>query len=98
MVMTMLEAHVESDKWAALEVTYRTALEKQDPGLVQTYLVHSRTDPSMWRMVGVWRSREAFEQMRNSGEVPRGVRILRAAGAEPVLSLFDVAAGTALQL
>jgi hypothetical protein len=92
MVMTMLEAHVEKDKWAVLEATYGAAVESLDPRLVRSYLVQSIADPTLWRMMGVWTSRETFEQMRASGETPRGILIFRAAGAEPELSLYSVVA------
>lgn len=91
MVMTMLEAHVEPGKWATLEAKYREVVEKLDPRISQTYLVQSVQDPNLWRMMGVWASRESFEQMR-AAEVPPGIPIYRAAGAEPTLALFDVVA------
>ncbi len=40
----------------------------------------------------VWQSRQALDEMRQSNETPRGVLIFRAVQAEPVLSVFDVAA------
>ncbi len=94
MVMTMLEAHVEPDKWATFEAKYREVVEKLDPRISRTYLIRSVADPTLWRMMGVWASRESFEQMRAS-EVPPGILIYRAAGAEPALALFEVVAEAA---
>ena len=92
MVMTILEAHVAPEKWAALEEAYNSGIENLDAGLVQTFLIHSIADPALWRIVTIWHSREALDKMRQSKETPRGVLMFRAAGAEPTLSVFDVAA------
>jgi heme-degrading monooxygenase HmoA len=93
MVMTILEAHVSADQWGILEKAY--AQETQGaltPGIVQTYLAHSINDPGLWRILTVWRSREVLDEMRKQG-TPRGVVMFREAGAEPVLSIFEVAGG-----
>jgi quinol monooxygenase YgiN len=97
MVMTMLEARVEPDKWAALEAAFRTGTERPEPGIVQAYLAHNSVDSGLWRLMAFWSSREALDRMRSSGETPRGVRMFRAAGVEPVLSIFDVAGEMSLQ-
>ncbi len=92
MVMTILEAHVASDKWQALEQEFQQATKNLDPGITQTFLLHDSKDQTLWRIATVWHSREALDAMRKSGETPRGVLMFRAAGAEPVLSIFDVTA------
>ena len=88
--MTILEARVTSDKWAALEQAFRAGTEQMPPQLLQTFLIHSAADSTLWRIVSVWRSREALEEMRRSTETPDGVLMFRAAGAEPALPVFDV--------
>jgi len=90
MVMTILEAHVAPENWAALEAAYRAGTEDPPPQLVETFLIHSNPDSTLWRIVGVWPSREALEEMRQSAETPGGVLMFRAAGAEPTLAVFDV--------
>ncbi len=90
MVLTILEARVAEDKRRALEQTYREETRKLDPGIVQTFLLHDVRDASVWRILTLWESAAALDQMRRSGETPRGVVIFRAAGAEPALSVFDV--------
>ena len=93
MVMTILEAHVSADQWAILEKAYNDETQQAlTPGIVQTYLAHSINDPGLWRILTVWRSREVLDEMRKQG-TPRGVVMFREAGAEPVLSIFDIAGG-----
>ncbi len=91
MVMTILEARVSIENWAALEQAFQEAIQDKDPGLVQTFLAHHTKDPEVWRILTVWSSREALDQMRSTGETPRGVLIFRSAKAEPALSIFDIA-------
>ena len=91
MVMTILEARVETDRWPALESAFTEATGHLDVGIAQTFLVHSVSDPPVWRIITVWESREALDAMRRTGETPRGVLMFRAAGAEPALSIFSVA-------
>ena len=91
MVMTVLEAQVAEEQWAALQDAYATGIQQLEPGIVQTFLVHSRSDSAVWRIMTIWASREALQSMRQSGKTPTGVLMFRAAGAEPTLSVFDVA-------
>ena len=90
MVMTILEAHVAPEQWAALQREFDGAIKQLEPGLVQTFLLHASADATLWRIATVWQSREALAAMRATGATPRGVLIFRAAGAEPSLSIWDI--------
>jgi len=90
MLMTILEARVLQDNWAALEEAFRQASQYQDAGLVQTFLVHSVREDDLWRIMTIWESREALNAMRATGETPRGVQVFRSANAEPTLSIFEI--------
>jgi len=97
MVMTILEAHVSKENWAALEQAYNLGIQHRDAGLVQTFLIHSLKDNELWRILTTWESQEALDEMRRLGEIPRGVQIFRDANAEPVLSVFEIAQHLALE-
>jgi heme-degrading monooxygenase HmoA len=90
MVMTILEAHVSQANWAGLEQAYQQGALHRDAGLVQSFLIHSSKDTDLWRILTIWSSRQALDEMRGSGETPRGVLIFRAANAEPSLSIFEI--------
>src|SRR5512136_5218 len=92
MIITILEAHVAADKSGELQRAYEEAISELEAGIQQAFLLHSLADSSLWRIITVWRSREALDAMRQSGQTPRGVLIFRAADAEPTLSVYDVAA------
>jgi hypothetical protein len=91
MVVTMLEARVAADRSRELVQAYRGSTAHLPPSIVESFLVHA-TDDERWRIVTVWRSRKELEDYRASVETPEGVRIFRAVGAEPTLTILDVAA------
>jgi hypothetical protein len=92
MVITILEAHVDAERWAALQDDYKKRTVQLPPQMVHTFLLQDVVDPTLWRILSVWKSRETLNQMRNSGETPEGVVMFRNAGAEPKLSIFNVPA------
>jgi quinol monooxygenase YgiN len=92
MVITILEAKVESDKQSILKTAYSKAVANLDEGIVETFLVSDALDNDVWRIMTVWKDREALSAMRFSGEIPKGVLIFKEAGVEPILTLLGVAA------
>jgi heme-degrading monooxygenase HmoA len=89
MVVTMLETRVEEDKAGLFVSQFGAAGDSLPPFILESFLLHD-ADSDLWRIVTVWASREALEEYRASVETPEGVRMFRAAGAEPVLTVFDV--------
>lgn len=91
MVVTVLEAYVPVEREEHLQAAYRQAAQDAlPPGLVRSVLLRATSDPTLWRIATLWQSREALDAMRGTG-TPRGVQIFRAAGAEPTLSILEVA-------
>ena len=91
MVLTVLEARVESEKWPTLRREYGKGTSRLIPQITQTYLVQNEKDLSLWRIMTIWKSQAALEEIRSSGQTPAGVLMFRAAGAEPTLSIYDIA-------
>lgn len=92
MVLTVLEARVHPERVADLLRAFEESRTSPvPPFLVRSFLVRSVQDRDVWRILTVFRSREDLDAMRASGETPRGVAMFREAGAEPTLSLFEVA-------
>jgi len=92
MVITILEAHVEAEHWSAFQNDYKNRTAQLPPQMLQTFLLQDVSDQTLWRIISVWKSREALNEMRNSGETPTGVLMFRNVGAEPKLSIFNVPA------
>lgn len=91
-VITILEAHVELDKAPVLLAAYQKGLGQLPPQMIQTFILQSFKDKTLWQIISVWKNRAALEEMRNSTETPEGILIFRSAGAEPQVSVFDVPA------
>lgn len=89
-VMTVLEARVAQERWADLERAFASLGAQRPAPLETSYLVQAMDDPALWRLVGLWRSRDELEQYRQSVEAPGGVLLFRSIGAEPAMSLFEV--------
>lgn len=93
MILTVLEAQLPQGGEEALRAAYAAAgVEPFPPGLVRTELLRDVHEAARWRIQTWWASREALEAMRGAG-TPAGVRMFRAAGAEPTLSIFEVVDG-----
>lgn len=92
MVITVLEAKVGEENWSAFQDDYKNRTAQLPPQMLQTFLLQDVADQTLWRIVSVWKSREALDEMRNSGEIPTGVLMFRKVGADPKLSIFNVPA------
>ena len=88
--MTVLEGRVAPDRAAELRRVYDNA-GPLPPQMVQTVLAQSTADPDIWRVMSLWRSREALEEYRQSVSTPTGIMMFRSVGAEPAVSVWDVA-------
>ncbi|HLO33211.1 MAG TPA: hypothetical protein VK249_28950 [Anaerolineales bacterium] len=92
MVITVLEEHVGAERWITLQADYQKRTAELPPQMMQTFLLQNTNDQTVWQIISVWKSREALDEMRNSGETPTGVLMFRNVGAEPKLSIFKVPA------
>ena len=91
MVLTILEAAVESHPVADLEAAFRGADADVPAGLIRSLLVSAGGSPARCRIETLWTSRDALAAMRQAG-TPAGVLMFRAAGAEPSLTVCHVIA------
>ena len=91
MVVTMLEARVKEDQAGVLVERFGAGGDSFPPSILESFLLHD-TGSETWRIVTAWASREALDGYRDSVETPEGVRMFHAAGAEPALTVWEVAA------
>lgn len=89
-IMTTVEAHVPAEQWAALTERAAQMQAQRPPQILQSYLVQSTTDPTLWRMIGVWASQQAFDEYRTSVPVPGAAQLFLSVGAQPALMIFEV--------
>ena len=94
MVVTMLQAQVAEARSSHLIEAFNQAVRSLPPPIRESFLIReSGTDT--WRIVTLWESREALDAYRQSVDTPGGVLMFRTAGAEPNLSIHDVASHAA---
>jgi hypothetical protein len=92
-VMTVVEAHVVVENWAALQHAFAAGAKELPPGIVQSFLAHDLNEPTKWQIITVWASLEALMALRQPGKAPTGVSavsMFQAAGAETVHWAFDI--------
>ena len=90
MVLTVLEGRVLEANWGVLAQAFGEGIQDLESGIVQTFLVQNKREKEVWRIMTFWESQEALDEMRNSGQTPKGVVFFRAAKSDPVLSVFEV--------
>ena len=92
MVITELEARVPADRWDLLRQASRDLMTRSLPRqMVRTVILQSTKEATLWRVISTWKSREALDEYRSSVKTPGGVLLFRGVGAEPVLTVFEVA-------
>ena len=90
-IQTVVEARIASANWSRLTDFYRDT-GRLPPQMISTSLVQNASDPTLWRAVSLWTSHAALEAYRRSVDVPGAIAMFRAAGGEPAVSLWKVAA------
>lgn len=91
-IMTVLEAHVPPERWSELVALYERGAAHLPSQMLRTMLVQGETDRTLWRGISIWRSRAALDEYRRSVTTPGGIAMFQAVGAQPVLSMWSVAA------
>ena len=91
MIVTMLEAEVVEERASELVSSFRSGSGPLPPPIRESFLLRESGTES-WRVLTVWESREALDSYRASVDTPGGVLMFRSAGAEPVLTVFEVEA------
>lgn len=90
MVISMLEAQLNDEQSKRFLAEFRkfTSTPSQEHTPEKAFAI-KQVEGNTWRLIGFWKDRKAFEDMRAT-MTPRGVVMMRAAGAEPTLTLYDV--------
>lgn len=90
-ILTDVSATVEPSRESELRDGFRTLTRHEVPdGLERTELL--RGPDGRWHIQTLWRDRAALDAMRASGEPPAAPALFRTVGAEPALTVLEVAA------
>ncbi len=90
MIVTILEASIPLSKKHFLVNLFSKAVIELEDGIIDTYLMSNTKSTDLFRIITIWKSKEALDRMRSSTEVPRGVQFFREIGVEPSLSVYNV--------
>jgi len=90
-ILTEVVAQVEAQREQELVEGFHRLLQGPVPdGLLRTELL--RGTDGEWRIQTIWASREVLEAMRSLPEPPAAPTLFRSVGAEPHLTILEVAA------
>ena len=91
-ILTVVSARVDPTREADLTAAYQAVLGEERPdGLLGSALL--RAADNLWQIASLWRDRAALDAMRAAPEPPAAPRVFRNAGAEPLLTVFEVVDG-----
>ena len=91
MMLTFVSGKVPVRKRDELEAAYAYLKEVALPvGVVRSFLVRARNDPSVYMVVAEWKSREAFDRYISQVKSLRTQRIFRKLGIEPESVIYDL--------
>jgi hypothetical protein len=89
-ILTEVRATVDPSRRDALVRGFEDLLAEPLPdGLMRTELLQADNE---WRIMTLWRNRDALTAMRSSTEEPAAPRLFRAVGADPELTILSVRA------
>lgn len=90
MVMVIFEAIVPKEKWDALKKAFKAGMDslKLLP-IAETYLVQSKADLTLWRIVSIWYKQQDLEEAQGKGILP-GKAIFMVIGITSTTSVFTV--------
>ena len=90
-IITILESVVREEQWSNLQKTYgELSKEKTEIWPIESFLLQDTKEPSHWKIVSIWQDMETLQKMRDSGEIPAGVRIFHGVHSEPTLTVLEV--------
>jgi quinol monooxygenase YgiN len=89
-VLTEVSAAVDPGREDDLVAGFRELLDSAVPdGLLRTELL--RSPGGHWRIQTLWRDPAALDAMRAAAEPPAAFALFRSVGAEPSLTILEVA-------
>lgn len=73
MDILMLEGHVPEDRWDDLTRAFAYAMKDRPPALLWSFLTQDVFEPTLWRVLTAWESREAaraYAAAHDNGATP----------------------------
>ena len=90
MYVSILSGQVVKDNWVRLEEAYAKAIRHPPEGLLESFLIQDSESRTLWQIVSVWRSPEAYEQAHSEKVTEVCVQMFCDAGSTPERTTFHV--------
>jgi quinol monooxygenase YgiN len=83
MYVTILSGHVSHENWNPLKKSFAQVGRRPPLGLLQSVLVQSEDDPTLWQIISFWPSKEVFKEAERKEETNICVKLFCDAGSVP---------------
>lgn len=93
MFITILRGQVAHENWGRLQLQYDRLVASLPEGLLDTYLIQGHEQPTLWEIVTIWKSEEAFEKGRAQKKNEASELLFIDSGSVPELQCFQVRRG-----
>ena len=93
MLISILRGHLAQEHWTRLQGHYEKLVHSLPEGLLQTYLVQNSEQPTLWEILMIWQSEEAYESGRAQKKTEACELLFCDAGDVPDLQTFRVRKG-----
>ena len=89
-VVTIVEGQVKEAQWQKLVESYENLLMDKPEGILQSFIIQERSEPTLWRLITFWESMEKLKAMQESYPTPPGIKIFKDRGVNPEVAVFHV--------
>ncbi len=83
MYVTILSGHVSHENWEPLKKSFEQLSKRPPSNLLESVLIQSEDDPTLWQIVSFWPSKEAFKVAERKEETNLCVDMFCDAGSVP---------------
>ncbi|GAP17058.1 hypothetical protein [Levilinea saccharolytica] len=90
MYVSILSGQVVKDNWVRLEEAYAKAIRHPPEGLLESFLIQDSESRTLWQIVSVWRSQEAYELGHEMKVTDTCTQLFCDAGSTPVRTAHRV--------
>lgn len=91
MYVTILSGHVTHENWTPLQKSFEQTIGRHAPKtLLESVLVQSQDDPTLWQIVSFWPDKAAFHEAERLEQAHICVKLFCDAGSVPTRRGFQV--------
>jgi hypothetical protein len=91
MYITTLHGHVSKENRQTLEESFAKKSKHPPEGLLQSFLIHEKTDKSDWQIISVWKTEETYLEAKAAGLADTCDTMFFEVGSQPERHHYDVA-------